>query len=211
GTSTQVQRLAEHIENLNKYQAVLKTHEPWENEEIKRKLREDKDAYSDGLEMGNLYIGDRAIHTHVLIRPNLKAGTTVITDRYKMSTCDYQWAQGVPLEELIEMHKNRGILTPDHTFLIDTPQKVAAQRLMARGDPREKFDKDPEFVQKLVDAYRSLYHMSNVDPSFFGNVTLIDGSQSRKKITEDVTKVFDPLYRSWQKGEYIPQISREKS
>lgn len=209
GTSTQVHKLAEHIDKLDKYQDVVKTHEPWRSKEIKKKLKEDKEIYLDARESAELYIEDRAKHTHQLIRPNLKAGAIVETDRYKMSTPAYQWPQGMPLEELIEMHKSRGILVPDLTIFIDVPKEVAKKRLQKRGNKPEKFERDLNFLEKVISAYKCLVYMAQVDQSFFGLVVAINGNQPIKKVSEDIFKVFDPLYKEWGNGKYIAQVSRE--
>jgi dTMP kinase len=209
GTSTQLQRLFEHLEELNKYQDVLKTHEPWKNEEIKKILREDKDAFADPVETANLFVDDRARHTHVLIRPSLKAEAVVLCDRYTMSTCAYQWAQGMRHEELIEMHRNRGILTPDLTVFVSIPKNIAEGRHKKRGMAREKFEGNPEFTNKLINAYDSLVSMAQVDQSIFGRVVTIDGNQSRKSVSGEINKHFDRIYESWKSGEYQSQFSKQ--
>ena len=197
GTSTHVHRLEERIEELDKYQDVLRTHEPWENKEIKKRLEQDRDAYSDPLEMADLYIDDRAKHTHRLIRPNLEAGVIVLNSRYKMSTCSYQWAQGMSLFELLKMHEHRGILIPDLTFFLDVPREVAEERIRNRRKQREKFERNPEFVDKSISAYKALTHMSEVDPRIFGRVVRIDGNREIKDVAEDVFSEFLAIYNSW--------------
>lgn len=211
GTSTQLPLLTAHIKKLDKYLDVLETHEPWDSAEIKRKLAEDTNAYSDGLQLARLFTGDRTDHTKLLIRPNLKAGAIVETDRYSISTCGYQWAQGVPLEELIEMHKDRGILVPDLTFVLDVTRETAKDRMQQRGEPLEKFEKDPEFVDRLINAYKSLSYMAKTNHGIFGDVRLIDGNRSIEEVAVDIKAAFDPLYESWKSGEYKPQITRERS
>ncbi len=208
GTSTQVPILTAHIKKLDKYLDVMETHEPWDSAEIKRRLSEDRDAYSGGLQMAGLYVGDRTEHTHRLIRPNLEAGAFVITDRYSLSTCAYQWAQGVEHEKLIGMHKNRGILVPDITFFINTSLNEAKKRLLKRGEPLEKFETNEEFVGRLISRYETLARVARVDPSFFGNVFIINGDKSVDEVSDEVKRNFDPLYESWKKGEYVPQILR---
>lgn len=211
GTSTQVHELAKHIEELDKYQDTLKTHEPWKNSEIKKRLKEDKDAYSHPEELAELFITDRAEHTKLLIKPNLKAGVIVTDDRYIMSTCDYQWCQGVLLEELIDMHKGRGILIPDLTFYVEISRGVAQERLRNRKAVPEKFEKDPDFIDKLIKGYEALTNMSKINPSIFGRVETINGDQSIEAVAQEIQKFFDPLYLSWQKGEYISQSQKANS
>jgi len=186
GTSTHVHRLAERIELDNKYQSVLRTHEPWMSQEIKRRLEQDKDAYSNPSEMAELYIDDRARHTRKLIRPNLKASTVVLCSRFKMSTCAYQWAQGMNLHELLEMHEDRGILIPDLTYFLDVPREVAAERMRTTRTSVEKFEGNPQFVDKLISAYNALVHMSEVDPRIFGEVIRIDGTKSIDDVANEI-------------------------
>lgn len=208
GTSTQLPLLTAHIKKKDKYQDVMETHEPWDNDEIKRRLAEDKDAYVGGLQLAQLFVQDRTEHTKRLIRPNLQAGVIVETDRYSMSTCSYQMAQGVPIERLIEMHNDRGILIPDLTLVIHADREVAKRRIKKRGDPLEKFERDPDFVDRLVNAYQSLAHLAQVSQGIFGKVVLINGNQSITQVANNVRSAFDPLYQSWKSGEYIPQISK---
>jgi len=118
GTSTQLIESVRYLESLDKYQDVLRTHEPWKSGEIKRKLAEDRDAYSDGLKMAELYVQDRIQHTKELVQPILDKGVFVLSDRYSMSTCAYQSTQRVDLNELIKMHDLSRVLVPDITFLL---------------------------------------------------------------------------------------------
>lgn len=115
GEDTQLDILYKKIKSRDKYQDALATHEPWKNSEIKKRLKEDKDAYSAPEEMADLYIGDRTDHSYTLIKPNLDAGVIVLCSRYKMSTCAFQPAQGMSLDKLLKMHEHRGILVPDVT------------------------------------------------------------------------------------------------
>ena len=194
GTSTQVHCLEERLESLNKYQDVLRTHEPWRSQAIKTKLEQDRDAYSDPNQMADLYIDDRAKHTRELILPNLKAGVVVLNSRYKLSTCSYQWVQGVELKELLEMHENRGIISPDITFFLDVPLEVARERIKKRGGKMEKFEKNVGFTKRLIVAYKSLIHMSEVDPRIFGKVVRIDGKRDMNKIGDEIFSHFCKIY-----------------
>lgn len=207
GTSTQVPLLTKYIKELDKYADVLETHEPWRSSEIKRKLREDKDSYRDGLRMAELFIDDRVAHTKRLIRPNLDAGAIVISDRYKMSTCSYQWAQGVKIGQLLEMHEDRALLRPDLTFYIYVPAEVGMKRVRSRLDAinvnstvkslPEKFEKDQLQVKKQVSAYDSLADMAGVDENLFGKVVKINGERTIEKVAVDVRIEFDKVYQEW--------------
>ncbi len=194
GTSTQVHGLIKRIELFDKYQDVLRTHEPWKNKEIKRKLREDKDAYSDPEETAQLYVEDRVNHSYLLIRPNLIAGTMVISSRYKMSTYAFQWAQGVCLEKLLKMHQHKGILTPDITFFLDVEREIAAGRIKERKK-LEKFERDAGFIDKVIKNYRKLTDISETYPNLFGKVIRINANPSIEKVEKEIYSVFLPHYR----------------
>ena len=205
GKGVQQHILTEYIKQLNKYNTILETHEPWKSEEIKAKLEKDKGAYSDGAELSDLFIDDRAKHTKRLIRPNLEAGVIVSCDRYKMSTCAYQWVQGVSLQKLLEMHEDRSILTPDITFYIDVPYQIAIERTKKRIDINktnsigdnsvEKFEKETRFIEKLVEAYRCLSYTARVDESIFGIVIMIDGTGSVEEVSKKIKQEFDYVYK----------------
>ena len=196
GKNTQLHNLEKRIEDLNKWQDVVRTHEPWRNAEIKRKLENDKDAYSGATEIAELYVEDRARHTQKLIRPNLEAGAVVLCSRYTLSTCAYQWAQGLSLPELMKMHEHRGILTPNITFFLDIPEEMAGQRRATRTTSLEKFEYNPLFINKLVNAYKSLIHMSEVDPRVFGRVTVINANRNPDDVANDVYGEFVKIYKS---------------
>ena len=199
GTSTQVHELSRRIESLDKYQDIMRTHEPWRSADIKRRLQEDRDAYSDPEEMSRLFVADRVDHSYRLIIPNIDANAIVISSRYKMSTCAFQQAQGVPIETLLKMHGyNNGILTPDITFFLDVPREVASERMRRRGDPSEKFERNAEFIDKVVANYRDLVSLAQRDSDLFGKVLRIDATKSVKEVSEEVYQDFLSVYRTWK-------------
>jgi len=200
GTSTHVHRLEDRIEKLDKYQDVLRTHEPWENREIKKRLQKDEDAFSHPNEMVKLYVPDRTRHSKVLLRPNVNAGVIILNSRYKLSTCDFQWTQGLDLYKLLEMQEDIGLIIPDINVFLDVPQKVAEQRLIQRGDPLEKFEKNKDFVAKAIKAYHALVKIGQVDERIFGKIVRINGNRPIEVVANDVYKEFMKIYN---KAEHI--------
>lgn len=193
GTSSQLIKLVKHVEDRNKYQDVLRTHEPWNNEEIKKRLREEKDAYSHVKTMSKLFINDRMLHSFNLIEPNIKLGVLVLCDRYSMSTCAYQTAQGADLDELIKDHKTRPILIPNYTFFFDVSADIAQERILKRNCAKEKFEV-LEFQRKVVENYRSLAKTTNSEYGIFGEVIKIDAERSISEVTEQINTEFDRIY-----------------
>jgi len=194
GKNYQIHELEKRIESLNKYQDVLRTQEPWRSKEIKRRLERDKTVYSNPEQMAEILIENRAKHTQKLLRPNVDAGVVVLLSRYKMSTCAYQWTQGMHLSELLDMHDHRGILTPDLTFLLDITQKTAEERITSAMRKKEKFEKDPKFVDRLISAYNSLAFMSEVDERIFGKVVRINGNRPMEAVSDEIYSEFLKVY-----------------
>ena len=197
GKLTQATCLQEEVQRLSKYADVIRTHEPWRSKEIKEKLKKDRDSFSDGARMAELYIDDRVKHTKHLIRPVLEAGSIALCDRYKMSTCAYQWVQGVELHELLRLHEERGILTPDITFLLQINLETFRKRVEERGGELEKFERNTEFIGKLINAYAALGYMAQVDEGIFGKVTIIDGNRKKEDIAREIKEKFVPYYERW--------------
>lgn len=200
GKGVQSIRLAEHITHLSEDNDVLITHEPtWRAKEIKRKLKEDKDAYSDAEKMAKLYIEDRRIHTGLLIEPNLNEGVIVIGNRYSLSTCVYQSLQGVALSKLIEMHKAPEILVPDLTILLDISQETADKRARKRVQvPEKKFEENREFRNQVYQKYLEVALSADYAMAF-GYVEVVDGNGEIEQVAERVQKVFATPYSKWLK------------
>ena len=192
GTTTQIDFLHRHIKGLSKYLDVLTTHEPWKSDEIKMMLKNDKDAYSDGEKMTELYVKDREYHVRNLIIPNMQKEVIVLCDRYSLSTFSYQGVQGVDTEVIKEMHFQTGIIKPDLTFFLDVDYETARKRIEQRGEVLEKFEKNKAFTQDLIKRYRDLTQEENL----FGRIARINGNNSREKVTEDIAKEFDLFYNS---------------
>jgi len=85
--------------------------------------------------------------------PQRNQGHVIITDRYMHSTLAYQQTQGIPLQQLLDMHEH--LPHPDITFLFDIDPKVAAKRIAKGRDSEEKemFDR-VDFQARLRTDYR---------------------------------------------------------
>lgn len=193
GKSTQLSKLFEYICSLNKYIDIIKTHEPWKSKEIKRKLKEDKDAYSDALGMAKLYIEDRINHAGEM-NSRLENGYFVLCDRYKMSTCAYQWTQGIDLFRLFKMHESSEIIKPEVTYFIDVSAEVAQERRLKRGD-KDKFE-DWRFQNDLIAHYHNLINR-NDSYHLFGKIVEINGRGSIDEVFRRVREAFNPFYNEW--------------
>ena len=197
GKGTQLNKLIEYIEELDKYQDVVKTHEPWKSKEIKQKLKEDKDAYSDGIKMAGLYVNDRINHSED-IDNLLNRGYFVICDRYKLSTCAYQWTQGVDLYRLLKMHEDSRILTPDVNIFLDVSAEAALERT-AKREYKEKFE-NWNFQRNLIAHYNSLISRGDAK-SLFGEIISVNGRDSKDDVAKNIRNAFAPFYEGWKNKE----------
>lgn len=200
GKTSQISRLASHIRAKDKYRDVLLTREPtWRASELREKLNQDGDAFSDGERMAYLFVEDRRIHSEEQIAPALRQNTLVLCDRYAMSTCAYQAAQGVALDTLIRYHEMARTLTPHLTLYFDVSRDVAEARMAGRGEAREKFEKNHTFTEKLIEQYRTLALDSVASArvrSVIGEVYRIDGNGLIDAVEAEITKAFDRVYES---------------
>lgn len=202
GKSTQIGKLAEYIRSLDKYQDVLLTREPTSRAgEIKKKLLEANNVFSDGEQFAKLFVEDRRIHTYKQILPELNHGSFVLCDRYTISTCAYQSAQGVDLDKLFQMHCDAAIRVPDLTFYVFVPLEVSLDRIEKRVGKKEIFETNKDYVAKLLEQHERLYEFSENREDVrgvIGKVVKVNGEGSREEVFERIKKVFDEYYSIWK-------------
>ncbi|GAB6102538.1 dTMP kinase [Thermococcus atlanticus] len=163
GKSTQARLLAEWFKKKGK--DVMLTKEPTDTafgKLIRRLvLTGGREGIIDGARISHeaealLFAADRAEHVHKLIKPALKAGKIVISDRYFYSSLAYQWARGLDLEWLIDL--NKFAIRPDLVILLDLPAKESMKRINGRSIKTE-FDKIAELQKKVRENYLRLAEM----------------------------------------------------
>ncbi len=140
GKSTQVRTLASEL--LFRGYEVLTTCEPG-GTPLGRRLREaflETEENVSPLAELLLFAADRAQHVDFLVRPALKEGTIVISDRYSDATYAYQGAgRGFPestVNQIIQLATSG--LKPDLTVFFDLPIEKAVLRTNNRTDAGEK-------------------------------------------------------------------------
>ncbi|MBW1992587.1 MAG: dTMP kinase, partial [Deltaproteobacteria bacterium] len=124
GKSTQARLLAEALKQRH-YQVVL-TREPWDSPAGK-KIREYLNGPCRHLtpqEELALFMADRREHVETVIRPALRQGRVVISDRYYFSSAAYQGALGLDPQWILTEHEAFA-LPPDLViFLTLSPAKA---------------------------------------------------------------------------------------
>ena len=180
GKGSQALKLMAYLFTKDKRNHVFLTREPYNSEhydEIRRILKESKNPRDNAELLAELFVKDRRVHVK-LIEWMLENGFLVIDDRYDFSTYAYQWAQGVPLKKLLDMHK--GILAPDLTIILDVPANVAMERL-AKDNGREYKEvfEQLSFQQELRKNFLAL-------PAQMPgrNIVVVDGNRPFEEVAE---------------------------
>jgi dTMP kinase len=158
GKTTQMPMLVAWLRAKGK--SVVEAKEPGLSEvgrTIRKMVLENTDL--DPLTEAFLFEADRSNTFRTVVFPALQNGDWVVSDRGPFGTEVFQGILGSVDRELISrmtLAATRGRL-PDLAFWLDIPAELAAQRLAARNDSRDKFDeRGLEYLRKMRDAYVQL-------------------------------------------------------
>lgn len=167
----------------NKVKAI-KTREPG-GTRISEKIREiilDKDlSEMDMRTEALLYSASRAQHTYEKIIPSLEEGTTVLCERYVLSSLAYQgYARGQNLEDILSINNfATGRIKPDIVFVFRSRGETLNRKDESSYD---RLEREPdEFHKKVRDYYNNLEKEDNY---YF-----IDVSKSIEEVFCDCMKV----------------------
>jgi dTMP kinase len=143
-----------------------------------------------------VFAADRAQHVRRVLRPALKSGQVVFSDRYADATAAYQGAgRGFSPElisEIIELATEG--LKPDLTLLFDLPVEASTTRTRRRANGKLQGDRldaeDAEFHTRVRDAYLRL---AAAEPQ---RVKVIETNQPLELTHERVKEIVIPFLRS---------------
>ncbi|HLD84911.1 MAG TPA: dTMP kinase [Coxiellaceae bacterium] len=102
-----------------------------------------------------LMFAARAQHISEIIKPTLKAGKTVISDRFTDASFAYQGGgRGIDPQRL-QMLADwiQGDLTPDLTLLLDAPIEIGLKRIHERGNKDRIEEEDVAFFERVRNVY----------------------------------------------------------
>ncbi len=158
GKSTLIEGLRQAI--LAKGEQVQVSREPGGTplgEEIRRLLlRKDSEAPTPRAEL-LLYVADRAHHVEIKIRPALKRGEWVLSDRFSASAVAFQaGGRSLPRQEIdmLNAYAVNGC-APDLWVLLDLTVEEAARRM--EGRELDRFESEQQdFHQRVRDSYLKL-------------------------------------------------------
>jgi dTMP kinase len=187
GKSTQSALLVSWLEEQG--QQVLLTREPGATD-LGKKLRQivldpatgDISHRAEAL----LYAADKAEHVDSVIKPALKSGTVVITDRYVDSALAYQ-GSGRDLDVADVERVNRwatGDLRPNLTILLD----LAPKRGLGRFEERDRIEaQSADFHERVRSAFLEL---AAAEPQHY---LVLDATQDRDAIAAQIQARLLPM------------------
>lgn len=193
GKTTQIKNLAAELER--KGRTVATTREPGGTEEAEkiRALLVQTDG-GDWTPMAEclLLFAARQMHIETLIKPKLKQGHIVITDRFTDSTRAYQsYGHKMPIE-IVERLNRLTIdnFKPDLTFILDMPVEVGVSRSNLRleevGSNEDRFENlDISFHERLRQGFLDIAK-SNKDRCY-----VIDAAASIEQVEADILDIVE--------------------
>jgi dTMP kinase len=196
GKSTQAKRLARRLQSGG-IPAVL-TLEPGGTaigETIRHLLLSSENRHLSNLTELLLYAADRAQHMEEVIKPALKAGKWVISDRFMDATVAYQgYARGqdMPFIQLLN-EKATGGLRPDRTFLLDCPVEIGLGRAVKREKERKQQGQDRFEQEKRAfhDAVRQGYlTLASREPD---RIMVMDATRTPDDLEAQVMHLLSPF------------------
>lgn len=144
GKSTQASRLGEWFRAQGREVVVSRepTAGPW-GKKVRESAASGRLSPEEELEY---FLNDRRQHVKELIAPSLAAGKVVILDRYYFSTMAYQGARGFDPSE-IRRQNEAFAPVPDRLLILDLDVDSALERIGARGDTANEFEKRENLVR----------------------------------------------------------------
>jgi dTMP kinase len=122
-----------------------------------------------------LFAVDRVEHFEKDVKPALKEGKVVVSDRCVYSSLAYQGAAGLDLEWIEEI--NRFALPPDLALYIDVPPEIVVKRIRRKKSVMERL----ETQRRVQEVY-----MKFVDN---GKLMPLDGDRTKSEVEQNILSV----------------------
>jgi len=142
-----------------------------------RSLARDKESISIQEEL-EYFLKDRRWDVENNILPALRAGRTVVLDRYYYSNACYQGARGLDMDAILEMNR-RFAPEADLVFIIDVDVDRALARIGSGRQEVAKLFEKKDFLKKVRANYLKLAG---------SNLVRIDGNPDLKTVMDDVLR-----------------------
>ena len=165
---------------------VILTREPGGSpgaEEIRRLIVEgEPNRWDDMTELLLIYAARRS-HVIDTIKPALKQGTWVISDRFADSSRAFQGVAGnLGIDVVDRIHKETlGDFNPELTLILDLDPEISLSRADARGGAEDRFEqKGIEYQARVREGFRQLAEMTPQSRK------LIDASGTMNEVSQKV-------------------------
>ncbi|MFQ6091136.1 MAG: dTMP kinase [bacterium] len=191
GKTTQAERLAAYLSAQGR-QVVL-TREPGGtvvSEKIRTLLLDRANCHMLWLTEMFLYMASRAQLTEELIRPALKQGKVVISDRFMDATLAYQgYGRGLDRELIRKLNAiATSHLAPDVTILVDLAPEICGERMAAMQKTVDRLEgSQEEFHRRVREGY---LEMARQEP---GRFRVIDGTKPIDELEQQIRKFVHSL------------------
>lgn len=160
---------------------IIKTKEPtdtWLGRSVRRGLNTEIDSLAEAF----LFTSDHIEHVEKEIKPKLKEGKLIVSDRYSDSFYAYQGttlAQKKPIKEPVNYLKNLRedfTIKPDLTIFLDVDPEIAVKRL---GKYKIKFE-NISFQKRVYKKFKKIIEAER------NRFLVIDGERDIKEIIEEI-------------------------
>ncbi|MDO5649162.1 MAG: dTMP kinase [Gallicola sp.] len=190
GKSTILNLVWEDLKNRG--MDILKTREPG-GPEISEKIRDllldpDNKEVSPRAE-ALLYAAARAQHVDQWIRPALKKGKIVLSDRFILSSIAYQgYGRGLGSKEIKEINDFAiQEIQPDLVLFFDIDPLLSIKRKRENFKPDRLEQEMDSFHQKVFDGYQNILRQYEKDDTFVP----VDASGTVEEVFERVMKILN--------------------
>lgn len=195
GKSTQITMLADFLRTAGK--RVRLTREPGGTPigDRIRKILLDPESRLDPRTELLLYAASRAQHLSEVILPALKAGETVLCDRFSDATMAYQgYGRGLDREVIIELDRivTSG-LKPHLTILLDIDAQRGLERALRRNS-KEGLEAEARFENEEVSFHERVragyLALAEQEP---GRIRIVDASGRPDEVHREIKKIVETV------------------
>ena len=153
------------------------------------KANKDMDYHTEAL----LFAASRSELYDKVIKPNVRKGTSVILDRFLLSSLAYQGiVRGLGVDEVIKI--NDFFLEgfrPDITILMDLDAKKSYERLKKLGELDRIESLGEDFQEKVHLAYLKLYEENHM------KLIKLDGTKDKESLAHEALDEVKKLMKEW--------------
>ena len=153
------------------------------------KANKDMDYHTEAL----LFAASRSELYDKVIRPNVRKGTSVILDRFLLSSLAYQGiVRGLGVDEVMKI--NDFFLEgfrPDLTILMDLDAKKSYERLKKLGELDRIESLGEDFQEKVHLAYLKLYEENHM------KLIKLDGTKDKESLAHEALDEVKKLMKEW--------------